>query len=152
MSVTACAGWVANAWPWSDPLLGAAPVKMRWRDVITLDDVLGWDDILTWLFVALLSAIALLFIFSWIGAWLTARRTSPAGLFRELCRAHHLSYGDKRLLKKLAHAADVQPAVRMFLEPQWFTAPSIPAAVIDREERLRWLHGHLFDASATTAS
>jgi hypothetical protein len=50
------------------------------------------------------------------------RRYSPRALFRELCRAHHLSFGERWILRKLAAQHKLDQAARMFVEPDKLVA------------------------------
>ena len=57
-------------------------------------------------------------------------------LFDELCRAHHLRWRQKWLLKNISKTLGVQPAVRLFLEPDWFVSASKTEGLQHRKRQL----------------
>jgi hypothetical protein len=81
-------------------------------------------------FAGLLGVVLLLAIFALtlviIKRWLAWRERPKGGsfpsLFGELCRAHRLSFSERRLLRRLAKAAEVLPLARLFVEPEHFSA------------------------------
>jgi hypothetical protein len=57
-------------------------------------------------------------------------KRSMGALFRELCRAHRLSWRERLLLGRLARAAQVAPAARLFVEPELFDGAGADRAVL----------------------
>lgn len=57
-------------------------------------------------------------------------------LFEELCRAHHLTWRQKGLLKTISQSLDVEPAARLFVEPDWFVAASKTQELQNRKGQL----------------
>ena len=72
------------------------------------------------------------------------RASSPRALFRELCRAHGLDASGRRLLKKLAAARGLSNPSLLFVEPKFFEATDMPAALQSSGTRLQRLHDDLF--------
>jgi hypothetical protein len=72
---------------------------------------------------------------------------SPPELFRELCRAHGLSWSTRRLLKRLAAEWQMSSPARLFVEPDRFNAACLPAEWQEPEnaEQLDRLSKKLFD-------
>ena len=66
------------------------------------------------------------------------------GLFDELCREHGLKWRQKRLLKSMSQSLDVQPAARLFIEPEWFVAASKNKELQSRQGQLVELCESLF--------
>lgn len=65
-------------------------------------------------------------------------------LFDELCREHGLKWRQKRLLKSMSQALDVQPAARLFIEPEWFVSASKNKELQPRKAQLIELCEELF--------
>ncbi len=74
----------------------------------------------------------------------------PAALFRQLCKAHQLDRYQRRLLRELAAAQQVEPAARLFLEPEHFQ-PSHLGSLVEAEEILL-LRDRLFAVPLPAAS
>ena len=70
---------------------------------------------------------------------------SAAKLFGELCHAHRLDRASRRLLKKLAAARGLMNPTELFVEPNYFDAATLPAALKPSAPSLRQLHHKLFD-------
>jgi hypothetical protein len=69
---------------------------------------------------------------------------NSAKLFRELCAAHGIRRGDRRLLKELAAASgNVDPAT-LFVEPRYFEPRNLPHDMKASEKKLRLLEEMLF--------
>jgi hypothetical protein len=70
---------------------------------------------------------------------------NSARLFQDLCRAHRLDLGNRRLLKKLAAGRSIEHVTELFVEPQHFEAPDLPPALQASAHHLRQLRQTLFD-------
>jgi hypothetical protein len=70
------------------------------------------------------------------------RTSSPRALFRELCRAHQLSWSDRQLLLKLAAWHALPDPALLFIEPARF---QVAAGLDDYRERLAQLQRQLFE-------
>jgi hypothetical protein len=77
---------------------------------------------------------------------------SPLGLFQELCDAHHLSRRQRLVLKSLLHAQRLNQPASLFLQPELFWPPHVPAALASRQRELVQIHGQIFSRAkdATT--
>jgi hypothetical protein len=69
---------------------------------------------------------------------------SAKRLFVELCSAHGLDWHNRRLLSRLAHARAAQHPARIFVEPTWFEAADLPAALQPFHQELGALQQQLF--------
>jgi len=69
---------------------------------------------------------------------------SPWGLFFSLCRAHKLNWKERWLLWRLARLEQLADPGRLFLEPQWFAAISLPGALRQRAKQLKSIRDRLF--------
>lgn len=69
---------------------------------------------------------------------------SPLGLFQELCDAHRLSRRQRTVLKSLMLAQRLDQPASMFLRPELFWPPHVPAALAGRQRELVQLHGQIF--------
>ena len=69
---------------------------------------------------------------------------SHAKLFRELCRAHRLSYRSRRRLRRLASARGIAEPARLFIEPKHFEAAHLPETLQSAEREIRRLRDRLF--------
>jgi hypothetical protein len=70
--------------------------------------------------------------------------TSPWGLFLSLCRAHKLNWKERWLLWRLARLEQLADPARLFLEPEWFAAASLPGALRQRAKQLKSIRDRLF--------
>jgi hypothetical protein len=100
----------------------------------------------------LLAAMAVLLAVV-LAAWLRASRrpkrrfltSSSRQLFRELSRAHELSFSKRRLLKRLAAARGVASPALLFVEPNYFDASTLPSGLQPAAKDLQRLRQLLFD-------
>jgi hypothetical protein len=69
---------------------------------------------------------------------------SPQRLFRELCRAHGLSFASRRLLKRLAVARGVPNPAILFVDSAHFDAASLPTSLEPMADQIRSLRNQLF--------
>ena len=69
---------------------------------------------------------------------------SPCGLFFSLCRAHKLNLKDRWLLWRLARLEQLADPARLFLEPEWFVASSLPGPLLHRAKQLKSIRDRLF--------
>ncbi len=69
----------------------------------------------------------------------------PSRLFADLCRAHKLSWANRRLLKHLAAARDLKCPAALFVEPEFFDMTNVPPALKASAGELRQLRHKLFD-------
>jgi hypothetical protein len=65
-------------------------------------------------------------------------------LFRELCRAHRLSFGNRRLLKRLAAARNLSEPTLLFVEPRHFEIGQLPDGLCRYADEIRMLRDCLF--------
>ena len=99
----------------------------------------------------ILSAVTLLVIVTIAWQIIAQRRkrdflyNSEPRLFAELCRAHKLSWSNRRLLKQLAAARGLKSSVALFVEPEYFEMANVPPALRASATELRQLRRRLFD-------
>jgi hypothetical protein len=70
---------------------------------------------------------------------------SPARLFGELCRSHHVDRSTRRLLKQLAVVRGLNDPSVLFVEPDCFDVTSLPSSLTGSAAELRRLRHKLFD-------
>ncbi len=68
----------------------------------------------------------------------------PNKLFRQLCIAHHLDFGSRRLLLKLATALDLAQPALVFVTPEAFEPNHLPPQLYAEQARLAELSQRLF--------
>jgi hypothetical protein len=89
-----------------------------------------------------------------VTAWLRNRGTiaspggrppsSPKQLFRGLCRAHGLTWNDRRLLSQLARFQGLDSPGRLFLEPERFDLAALDPGMPDVQSRYQSIRTRLF--------
>jgi hypothetical protein len=96
-------------------------------------------------FMAVLTGLARLTIFS---QWRQRQRKifSPRKLFFEICRAHRLSWPERRLLWRLARSQKLEDPASLFLTPECFDISRLTVDVRAHAEELRRLRDRLFAA------
>jgi hypothetical protein len=77
-------------------------------------------------------------------AALTFSTNSSKKLFRELCAAHKLKLGSRRLLRRLAEARGVTSPAMLFVEPELFDSQSLPPELRRSAPEIRLLSEQLF--------
>ena len=105
----------------------------------------GMDQVLyVLLIVTIIAAVAL--VVSRIIRSRKRRRgyASPLGLFLELCRAHKLKWSQRWLLWRLARIEQLSEPARLFLEPEWYAAGSLPRELRQRAGQLKSIRDRLF--------
>jgi hypothetical protein len=65
-------------------------------------------------------------------------------LFRELCRAHRLSFANRRQLRRLASARGISEPARLFIEPKHFETTHLPESMQSAADEIRRLRDRLF--------
>lgn len=65
-------------------------------------------------------------------------------LFDELCKTHRLKWRQKWLLKNISQSLNVEPAVRLFIEPDWFVAATKIQGLQHRKKQIADLCKILF--------
>jgi hypothetical protein len=107
----------------------------------------GFDSTHWWL----LLGCAVLFAGFAVAIYRSSRRgesefdvDSDAKLFRDLCRAHHLSSANRRLLRRLASARGVEEPARLFIEPKHFEPAHLPETLQSAADKIRRLRDRLF--------
>lgn len=68
----------------------------------------------------------------------------PLKLFRQLCAAHKLDYGSRRLLLQLATALEMPQPAALFVTPAAFRGAEVPPHLQGEAERLLELARQLF--------
>ena len=95
-----------------------------------------------------MAAILVVVMLIWFRATRRPHRhfiTNSAGrLFRELCRAHGLSYSTRRLLKQLSAARGLPSPALLFVEPKHFDPSTLPATLQPAARDLQHLRAQLF--------
>jgi hypothetical protein len=69
---------------------------------------------------------------------------SQLGLFLCLCKAHKLRWKDRWLLWRLARLKRLTDPGRVFLEPEWFKTPQLPAALRSKAAELKSIANCIF--------
>jgi hypothetical protein len=95
-----------------------------------------------------MAAMVALVMLIWLRASRREKRpfstNSSARLFRELCRAHGLSYANRRLLKRLAAARGLAGPAFVFVEPKHFDTANLPDGLQNSADDVRRLRAQLF--------
>ena len=105
----------------------------------------GGTDMLLWIGIVVGVFVAIAIV-----AHFVARRdkrqifNSSRGLFRALCRAHQLDFASRRLLRWIARDQQVEPAARLFLEPEQFEPENMSPALNSRAAEIMALRKRLF--------
>jgi hypothetical protein len=73
---------------------------------------------------------------------------SPRALFRTLCRAHELDRSARRLLLQIAHAQQLRPPARLFLEPAAFQPERLGPAFGPQRSAIEALARKIFAQAA----
>jgi hypothetical protein len=68
----------------------------------------------------------------------------PLGLFWSLCSAHKLQWSERFLLWQLARLEHLTDPARLFLEPEWYNASSLPAELRFKAAQLKKIYHRLF--------
>jgi len=107
--------------------------------------------------LAMLALLAIVVMGVWVASrWFQARErrrsNCPRALFRELCRAHGLSSGDRNLLLRLASQQNPYNPAAIFLDPQCFEADQLPPAAVGDIENVKRLRELLFGSLARPSS
>jgi hypothetical protein len=90
---------------------------------------------------------------AWILGWWVGRsenhltRSCPRRLFLGLCRAHGLTWGDRRLMWRLARLQGLESPGRLFLEPERFDPAHLAAKTPKLQARYEVIRGLLFKES-----
>jgi hypothetical protein len=71
-------------------------------------------------------------------------RTSPWGLFVELCHAHKLNWRQRWLLWRLARIKKLSHPARLFIEPELFAAGGLPRELRGSSVQLNTIRARLF--------
>ena len=69
---------------------------------------------------------------------------SPKKLLRELCNAHRLTWAESWLLSRLASGLKLAQPASLFLRPELFATPHVPAALAERQPELKALRERIF--------
>ena len=125
-------------------LLAAQNYSHEWVRLAHLLDYISVD-------VLILSAVTLLVIVTVVWQTVSRRRRrdfhydSPPGLFADLCRAHKLTWSNRRLLKHLANARGLKCQATLFVEPEHFDMTNVPLELKPHASELRQLRHKLFE-------
>lgn len=68
----------------------------------------------------------------------------PGKMFRQLCSAHRLKFGSRRLLMQLAAAREMAHPASVFVTPSAFVVPTLPQHLRKEEVRIKELAARLF--------
>jgi hypothetical protein len=101
----------------------------------------------TWLGLMILMAALLAFVALAIIVQRQQRQrkvSCPRSLFFEICRAHRLTWFERRLLWRLARSQKLADPARLFLSPECFEIGSLTVALRSRAEELRKLSERIF--------
>lgn len=109
-------------------------------DALALSDA-GW--IVALFALAVVAAVAIYAARRYQG-WRLAFLDSPAGLFRQLCRAHHVSRSERRLLWRLSEALQLDHPARLFVEPDCYDVSRLDASWQSQAPRLAALRTSFF--------
>ena len=125
-------------------LLAATPYySHEWARLAWLVDYISVE-------VIVLAAATLLVIATVIWQTVSRRRRrdfhydSPPALFADLCRAHKLSWSNRRLLKQLAAARGLKCQAALFVEPEHFDMTNVPKSLKQHANEVRQLRQTLF--------
>jgi hypothetical protein len=101
--------------------------------------------------VLILTAVTLLVIVTIVWQVVSKRHRRdfdydrPHRLFADLCRAHKLTWSNRRLLKQLAMARGLKSPTLLFVEPDHFDMTNLPSVLKTSATELRQLRHKLFD-------
>jgi hypothetical protein len=68
----------------------------------------------------------------------------PGKMFRQLCAAHQLNFGSRRLLLQLAAACEMSQPAEVFVTPAAFRPSNLPPQLSQHEARIKQLAAQLF--------
>ena len=98
-----------------------------------------------------LLSLAALLMATLVVAYRSSRRSkleftcdSSARLFRELCRAHRLTWANRRLLRQLADAGKVAQAADIFVDVSCFDTKNLPKRLQPWNREIQRLRDQLF--------
>jgi hypothetical protein len=124
-------------------MLAARPVWGRFDHERPTFDATHW-----WI----LLGVAVLFTGFAVAIYRSSRRgncefdtDSHPKLFQELCRAHRLSFRNRRRLRQLASARGITEPARLFIEPKHFESANLPESLRLAEDEIRRLRDRLFN-------
>jgi len=126
-------------------LLAAQDYSSEW------DRLRDWVNAVSPYEVLILAAVTLLVIVTIVWQVISRRRRRdfdydrPPRLFADLCRAHKLSWSNRRLLKHLAVARSLKSPAMLFVEPEHFDMTNVPPTLKASAAELRLLRHKLFD-------
>jgi hypothetical protein len=126
-------------------LLAAKDYSSEW------DRLRDWLDVVSPYEVLILTTVTLLVVVTIVWQVISRRRRRdfdydrPPRLFADLCRAHKLSWSNRRLLKHLAVARGLKSPTILFVEPEYFDMTNVPPALKASAAELRQLRHKLFD-------
>ena len=105
-----------------------------------------WEttDVVTLAVVVLVIAAVIWLLVRVFGLQNRASYYSPGALFRELCRAHRLSWATRRLLRQLARSQRLSQPARLFVEPERFDPTRLHPMLASRRDQVEDLHNQLF--------
>lgn len=131
--------WAIDRSRWDNIASGMKP-----RPVATVE--------LLWLLGVLLTAGFMLWlVLKWLSGRDKERINSPFRLFVELCRGHKLTWREGWLLWQVAAAHRLPQPARLFLEPAWLDADTLPVKLQSKAALLNVLRDRLFAADEPEA-
>lgn len=68
----------------------------------------------------------------------------PGKLHRELCRAHKLSWSDRRLLNQVAACHQIEMTASLFIAPDLFDPSGLPPQLQKRRDQIQQLRARIF--------
>jgi hypothetical protein len=105
----------------------------------------GMSAVVYWLLVLaaiVVVGLAVTYAVSLFKRWRV--KAIPLRLFWSLCSAHNLQLSERFLLWQLARLEHLTDPARLFLEPQWFNASSLPADLRFKAAQLKKIYLRLF--------
>lgn len=100
------------------------------------------------LMLAATSLLVLMAVTFCVQTYLRRRNASPRGLFLELCRAHRLTWPQRRLLWQLAESQNLAHPASVFVDPVCFEVGRLTVEVRPHAAELRQLSERLFAEAA----
>ena len=105
-----------------------------------------WDNLIIWGGLFALVVVAMILLSRHFSQKESRGGThNPHTLFHELCRAHGLNRGMRRLLMRLAMEHKLEYPASIFLEPDQFAAEQLPETLRSKSMQYAKLRDRLFE-------
>ena len=136
-----------NTATWNLVILAQRDRWERLGDRFRAGHRVDWDNLIIWGGLIALVVVAMILLSRHFSQKEPRRgRHNPHALFHELCRAHGLDRGTRRLLMRLAVANRLENPASVFLEPDQFAREQLPDKLRSKSKQYANLRDRLFEA------